>query len=86
MATTANQHRSYRFDINDLLRDGQNELVISFRSPVLYSREQEALLGARPHSYAHPFNAMRKSACNFGWDWGPDLASAGIWKPIGIDS
>ena len=21
-------------------------------------------------------------ACNFGWDWGPDLATVGIWKPV----
>ena len=25
-------------------------------------------------------------ACSFGWDWGIDVAGAGIWKPIGLDS
>lgn len=86
VARTANQHRSYRFAVGELLRPGRNEIVITFRSPYAYAREQEQLLGERPHSYEHPFNAMRKAACNFGWDWGPDLASVGIWKPIGIHS
>src|SRR5690606_24056261 len=53
---------------------------------VQYVREQEALLGERPRAYPHPFNAIRKAAYNFGWDWGPDLASVGIWKAIGLDS
>jgi beta-mannosidase len=25
-------------------------------------------------------------ASSYGWDWGPDLAGAGIWKPIRIES
>ncbi len=29
---------------------------------------------------------IRKMACNFGWDWGPALITAGIWKPIRIES
>jgi beta-mannosidase len=24
-------------------------------------------------------------ACNFGWDWGPTLITAGIWKPIALE-
>src|SRR5690606_18463842 len=71
IADTANQHRSYRFDVGHALRAGVNELVVRFRSPVQYVREQEALLGERPRAYPHPFNAIRKAACNFGWDWGP---------------
>lgn len=23
-------------------------------------------------------------ACNFGWDWGPTVVTAGIWQPIGL--
>jgi beta-mannosidase len=25
-------------------------------------------------------------ACNFGWDWGPTLVTAGIWQDIGLQS
>jgi beta-mannosidase len=27
---------------------------------------------------------VRKEQCNFGWDWGPVLVTAGIWKDIGL--
>ncbi|RME82966.1 MAG: glycoside hydrolase family 2 protein, partial [Caldilineae bacterium] len=27
-------------------------------------------------------NWMRKEQCNFGWDWGPMLTTAGIWRPL----
>ncbi|MET1015419.1 MAG: glycoside hydrolase family 2 protein, partial [Leifsonia flava] len=64
---TQNQHRGYRFDIGALLRDGDNELVVDFRSPIEFAREQEALLGERPTVMHHPFNAIRKVASNFGW-------------------
>lgn len=83
---TANQHRGYRWDIADRLVPRANTLRITFASAVAYAREREAVLGERPHSYSHPFNAIRKTACNFGWDWGPALVTAGIWKRIGIET
>jgi beta-mannosidase len=24
-------------------------------------------------------------ACSFGWDWGPDLRTAGLWKPVRLE-
>ncbi|MBE1875923.1 glycoside hydrolase family 2 protein [Myceligenerans pegani] len=83
---TANQHRTYRFDVTDVLRDGDNELVVRFDSPVRYADAQSLALGQRPQVNHHPFNAIRKAACNFGWDWGIDAATAGIWRPVRLES
>ncbi|WIE73501.1 glycoside hydrolase family 2 protein [Curtobacterium sp. MCJR17_020] len=87
VATTANQHRAYRFPVGHLLRRGTNELVITFDAPVPAAERLSALHGGElPHVNHHPYNALRKNASNFGWDWGIDVATSGIWKSIGIES
>jgi beta-mannosidase len=86
IARTANMHRGYRFDVTEVLRPGTNELVITFAAPATAAEEASEALGPRPAAYSHPFNAVRKMASSYGWDWGPDLAGAGIWKPIRIES
>jgi beta-mannosidase len=87
VATTANQHRSWRFPVGHLLRPGTNELVVTFDAPVPAAvRLSEQHGGELPHVNHHPYNALRKNASNFGWDWGVDVATSGIWKSIGIES
>ncbi|MFC4062047.1 glycoside hydrolase family 2 protein [Planomonospora corallina] len=86
VATTANQHRSYRFAVRHLLREGANTLTVRFDSAYAYAEAQRAALGERPGAYAEPYPFIRKMACNFGWDWGPTLVTAGIWRPIGLES
>lgn len=80
IAETANQHRTYRIGVDEVLVQGRNDLVVTFGSPVRYADEQSVALGARPHTNSHPFNAIRKAAYSFGWDWGPDMATTGIWR------
>jgi beta-mannosidase len=86
IGATANQHRSYRFDVRDLLVGGHNELVVAFRSPIKYANEQSVALGVRPRAYALPNDAIRKSACSYGWDWGIATYTSGIVKPVGLES
>ncbi|WP_396190778.1 glycoside hydrolase family 2 protein [Cellulosimicrobium cellulans] len=86
VATTQNMHRTYRFEVRDLLVEGDNELTVRFAAPVPEVTVREELHGAYPHVNHHPYNQLRKSACSFGWDWGIDVAGAGIWRPIGLDS
>lgn len=86
VARTRNQHRSYRWRVDHLLCEGENTLRVEFASPVHYAREREQALGARPCSYEYPYNTIRKTACNFGWDWGPAVVTSGIWRRIGIES
>ncbi|MFI6705169.1 glycoside hydrolase family 2 protein [Nonomuraea sp. NPDC050478] len=86
VAATANQHRSYRFPVRHLLREGENTLTVTFGSALEYAEERRAALGSRPGAYEAPYAFIRKMACNFGWDWGPALVTAGIWRPIGLES
>lgn len=81
-----NFHRSYRWDVRGLLREGTNTLEVAFASPVRESDRREQELGYLPHTEHHAFNQLRKPSYSFGWDWGIDVANAGIWRPIGIES
>ncbi|MGV8966871.1 MAG: glycoside hydrolase family 2 protein [Cellulomonas sp.] len=85
---TFNQHRSYRLDVREQLAAAAGEPVtlgVHFRSALEYAEAEQARLGARPAAYDHPLNMVRKMACSFGWDWGPDLQTAGIWKPVSLE-
>ncbi len=80
-------HLGYRFDVKPFLQAGENDLRVTFRSALLYAREQVERLGYLPNSaYSHPFNFIRKMACNFGWDWGPTLVTAGVWQPAYLEA
>lgn len=84
--SSRNQHRSHRVDVSALLREGRNTLRIAFTSPVRWALEQSIRLGARPRPYPLPYEAIRKSASSFGWDWGIHTATSGIWRPVTLES
>jgi beta-mannosidase len=86
VARTANEHRTHRVDVTDALVEGTNTVEVRFESPVLGAERLSLELGERPRASGHPFNSLRKMASQYGWDWGPDLAGAGIWKTIGLES
>lgn len=79
-----NMHRTWDYSVKELLREKGNELVITFRSPVEYIARQYALdpaiLGTEDAMRGFP--KIRKAHYMFGWDWGPRLPDAGIWKPV----
>lgn len=83
---TNNQFRTWEFDIKDLLEAGENEINILFESALIYG--QNRLKERDIHQWgagAHKLpggNYVRKSPCNFGWDWGPKLVTCGILGDI----
>ncbi|QSB13614.1 glycoside hydrolase family 2 protein [Natronosporangium hydrolyticum] len=85
VAATANMHRRYRFPVTSLLRAGENQLGVHFTSAYQYAEGVREELGDRPGPYhPEPYPFIRKMACNFGWDWGPNVVTAGIWRQIGL--
>jgi beta-mannosidase len=82
---TANMHRSYRFAVTDLVVEGDNQLDVTFVSATEHCEALREKLGVWPSSsFGRPFNYVRKMACSWGWDWGPWLTTAGIWRPVTI--
>ncbi len=85
-----NMHRIWEYDVKALLREGENRIEIRFSSPTKYIRDAYAENPADGSSDAmQGFPLLRKAHCMFGWDWGPRLPDAGIWRDIaliGIDT
>jgi beta-mannosidase len=82
---TANMHREYRFPVRHLVRERDNVVRVTFASACRYAQAQRDALGELPRARPEPYNFIRKMACNFGWDWGPTLVTAGLWRPAGLD-
>ncbi|MEM9893966.1 MAG: glycoside hydrolase family 2 protein [Actinomycetota bacterium] len=86
IASTENMHRRYRFDVASLLRAGDNELTLTFRSAAVEAERRRTEWGSLPTaSFNQPFNYIRKMACSWGWDWGPTLNTCGIWRPAALE-
>jgi beta-mannosidase len=85
LGRTFNMHRAYRFDVRQALTGRPLPLMVRFDSALEQAEAVEREIGSRPRTYPHPFNAVRKMACSFGWDWGPDLQTAGIWKAVRLE-
>ena len=78
-----NMHRLWEYDVKALLREGENTIRIIFASPTKYIREEYAKKPLEGSSDAlRGFPYLRKAHCMFGWDWGPHLPDAGIWRDI----
>jgi beta-mannosidase len=85
LGLTANMHRSYRFDVRWLADGVERPLTVDLQSATRYALAESERLGSRPAAYHTPFNFVRKMACSFGWDWGPDLRTAGLWREVRVE-
>ncbi|MET9542548.1 glycoside hydrolase family 2 protein [Streptomyces sp. NPDC006553] len=81
LGTARNMHRIHRFDVTG--RSGP--LEVRFDSAYDEAERVRALTGDRPNVYPEPFQYIRKMACSFGWDWGPTVVTAGMWRPVRIE-
>ena len=80
-----NMHRIWEYDVRALLHEGENRIEVRFSSPTRYIREAYAENPADGSSDAMVgFPLLRKAHCMFGWDWGPRLPDAGIWRDISL--
>ena len=79
-----NMFRLWEFDAKPFLHTGDNLIEIHFESPFAYCQQKES--DQAPAKWIKGRAWVRKEPCSFGWDWGPDLPSCGIWKAITLES
>ena len=83
LADTENMHVKYRIPASHALKTGENRLTVICRSVNKYIKEQNAvapLFGAYDCMAGYPH--VRKAHSMIGWDWGPRLPDAGIWRGV----
>ncbi|KAI0382166.1 glycoside hydrolase family 2 protein [Hypomontagnella monticulosa] len=90
VASTDNQFRQYFFDVTDILSgcgSSSPELQVEFGSAPVITQD----IANQPGQETWPWPVeigfeftnrqfMRKEQSDFGWDWGPAFAPAGIWQ------
>ena len=91
LGTTDNAHRAYQFPVSHL-NEGVNTLKVLLHAAV---DKGQTKLDASPwpipvSNEARPqgqqtSSISRKALYHYGWDWGPRLVSAGIWKSVTLE-
>ncbi len=87
---TDNAFRVWRFDLTKSLRSGENTIEITFASTIPYitraQKRRYLTASGVGHHRIDGSNQIRKSQCNYGWDWGPMCVTCGIWRSIGLEA
>jgi beta-mannosidase len=79
----------WRADITSQVQTGENLVVVRVDTGLRWARRQDlSRYGARASS-ADADQArivLRRSAFSTGWDWSPNIATCGIWRPVRVES
>ena len=86
-----NMNRIWEFDITAAVKDDPENTVYHLRvvlhSPTRFIREENEKCPVGGSSESMPgFPHIRKAACMFGWDWGPRLPDAGLFREVTIET
>jgi beta-mannosidase len=83
------QYVPVRLDVSSVIRPGRNLLEVMLKGPLEEAERRETKHGKRPVNADGawgPFSQIRKSACNFGWDWGPCCPTCGLSGEVSIEA
>ncbi|MFE0545918.1 MULTISPECIES: glycosyl hydrolase 2 galactose-binding domain-containing protein [unclassified Streptomyces] len=86
VGATRDQHLAYRWPVDQALVPGNNTIEVRFASAWDAALAHERDHGPLPSPYDEPCPHIRKTAANFGWDWGPHYVTSGIWRDIRLET
>lgn len=87
IGSACNMHRIWEFDLlkEDCVKEGENQLKVVLHSPTKYIKEEnEKVYTGGSKEAMEGFPHLRKAHCMFGWDWGPRIPDAGIFREVSL--
>jgi beta-mannosidase len=72
----------HEFAVNDVLREGENEIVIHLRPAVVEAKKYDYPPGLGANRANYESLHVRKSPHAYGWDIMPRAVSAGLWRSV----
>ena len=80
-----NMHRVWEYDVLHKVHLGENVLRVELHSPTKYIKEEnEKIFAGGVNEAMKGYPHLRKAHCMFGWDWGPRLPDAGIFRGVSL--
>jgi beta-mannosidase len=87
IAESDNMYLPLRLDVGKRLRPGANELEVRVESPTRVRRERTERHGLElTECFGKSSAYLRKAPYSYSWDWGPELPTSGIWKPVRLEA
>ena len=85
LAHVNNMHRTWIFEVLSFVHVGENVLRVELHSPTKYIKEEnEKIFTGGVNEAMKGYPHLRKAHCMFGWDWGPRLPDAGIFRSVSL--
>lgn len=86
--TSDNMFTPERVDVTSSIKEGTNEMTITFDSAYLRGWKEVEKYPKHKWGCWNGDNsrlAVRKAQYEFGWDWGPVLNTCGPWRPVSLE-
>ena len=74
-----NMFLEYAFNVDGIIKEGENILTVKFRSPILEARSRTGELKA---CFTKERVFTRRIQCTYGWDWVGRFVTMGIYKDV----
>lgn len=87
IANTNDMHRTHKIKVSGLLKESGNELCVKILSSLDYinnlHKKSDIFYASTGCTKGNGY--LRKAHYMFGWDWGPVVPDAGIFRPVRLE-
>lgn len=82
---SANMLIAHEFEVGKYLRDGENELTVHIKSPLVEAHKADVDVSQTMSWLSAERVVLRKAAHAYGWDIGGRVVTSGLWREVRLE-